>query len=166
MEGNTLTIVGNLTADPETRVTPSGVPVTNFRIAQSQRRFDKQAQEWVDLDPLFISGAIWRDYGVHFANSAKKGDQIIVVGRLTPNVWEKDGETRHDIQLEVDHVGFTPRFADITVTKRAAGSARPQAAAPAPQQGATAQQFAAPAPQQAAPAQPVAQAPVTTTDGF
>lgn len=161
MEGNTLTIVGNLTADPETRVTPSGVPVTNFRIAQSQRRFDKQTQEWQDMDPLFISGAIWRDYGVHFANSAKKGDQVIVVGRLTPNVWEKDGETRNDIQLEVDHVGFTPRFADITVTKRAATGSR----APQPQAAAPAQQFAAPAQAPAAP-QPVAQAPVTTTDGF
>lgn len=129
----TLTIVGNLTADPELRYTQAGLAVTNFTIASTPRVFDRKSNEWKDGDALFIRASVWRDFAEHVANSLQKGMRVIAQGRLRQRDYEtKDGDRRTVIELEVEEIGPSLRFATATVT-RAQGGQRPQQAPQSPQ---------------------------------
>src|SRR3954454_24894242 len=91
----TITVIGNLTDDPELRFTPSGAGVANFAVASTPRTLDRASGEWKDGDPLFLNCAVWRDPAEHVAESLHKGDRVIVQGRLRQRSYEtKDGEKR------------------------------------------------------------------------
>ena len=134
MSGETqITVIGNLTADPELRFLPSGVPVANFSVASTPRHFDRGAQDWKDGEALFLRCAAWRDQGEHTAEHLRKGDRVIVVGQLQQQNWEdKDGNKRTGYQLLVTEIGPSMRFAGAKILKpeRASrGSSGPQRSA-------------------------------------
>jgi single-strand DNA-binding protein len=113
-----LTVIGSLTADPELRYTPSGVPVANFTIASNPRVFNKPTGEWRDGDPVFMRCTVWRDPAENTANSLSKGDRIIAHGRLLQKSYETDaGEKRTSWELLVDEVGPSLRWASTKVEK-------------------------------------------------
>ena len=139
-----LTIVGNLTADAELRFTPSGAAVANFTVASTPRTYDKQASEWRDGDPLFMRCAVWQQPAENVADSLTKGARVIVTGRLKQRSYEtKEGEKRTVVELDVDEVGPSLRYATAKVTKtsRAGGEGWSQ---PAQQQPPAAQVRARP----------------------
>lgn len=113
-----VTVVGNLTADPELRWTQAGHAVAGFTIASTPRVFDKTRGEYVDGDTLFLRASAWRDLGEHVAASLSKGMQVIAVGKLKQRSYEtKDGEKRTSIELDVDEIGPSLRFATAQVTR-------------------------------------------------
>ena len=118
MAGETvITVIGNLTADPELRFTPSGAAVANFTIASTPRVFDKQTSEWQPGDALFIRCNAWRHLAEHAADSLKRGCRVIASGRLRQRSFEtSNGERRTVIELEVDEIGPSLRFATAKVT--------------------------------------------------
>jgi len=124
MAGDTiLTVVGNLTADPELRFTPSGAAVANFTVASTPRTFDRQTQEWKDGDALFLRCNVWRQAAENVAESLTRGARVVVSGRLKQRSFEtKEGEKRTVVELEVDEVGPSLRYATAKVTKAARGS--------------------------------------------
>lgn len=126
MSGDTtLTLVGNLVADPELRFTAAGVPVCNFRVASTPRHFDKQTQEWVDGEALFLSCTVWRDAAENAAESLQRGMRVVVVGLLRARSYEtREGEKRTAFEVDVEEVGPSIRYATATVAKRASGGAR------------------------------------------
>ncbi len=112
------TVVGNLTADPELRFTPSGAAVANFTVASTPRTFDRQSGEWKDGDALFMRCTIWRDAAEHVAESLTCGDRVVVQGRLRQRSFEtRDGDKRTVVELEVDEIGPSLRYATAKVTK-------------------------------------------------
>ena len=114
----TITIVGNLTADPELRFTPSGAAVVNFTVASTPRSFDRQSNEWKDGETLFMRCSQWRDAAENVAESLHRGTRVIVTGRLKSRSYEtKEGEKRTVIELDVDEVGPSLRYASAKVTK-------------------------------------------------
>jgi single-strand DNA-binding protein len=118
----TITIIGNLTADPELRFTPSGAAVANFTVASTPRMFDRQSNEWKDGETLFMRCSIWRDAAENVAESLHRGTRVIVSGRLKSRSYEtKEGEKRTVIELEVDEVGPSLRYASAKVTKAERG---------------------------------------------
>ena len=121
MSGETvITIVGNLTADPELRFTPGGVAAARFTIASTPRAFDKNTNQWVDGTAVFLPCTAWRDLAEHVAESLTRGMRAIVTGRLVQHNWQTDqGEKRSRLQLEVDEIGPSLRFANAKVTKAA-----------------------------------------------
>jgi single-strand DNA-binding protein len=133
MVGETvITVVGNLTADPELRFTQSGLPVANFTIASTPRNFDRQANEWKDGEALFLRASVWREFAEHVAGSLSKGMRVVATGRLKQRSYQdKDGNNRTAIELEVDEIGPSLRYATAQVTRAAAGGgqspAQPQA---------------------------------------
>lgn len=113
-----LTIVGNLTADPELRFTPSGAAVANFTIASTPRTFDRQANEWRDGETIFMNCSVWRQYAEHVAESLQKGMRVIAQGRLRSRSYEtREGERRTVMELSVDEVGPALRYATAQVTR-------------------------------------------------
>jgi len=137
MAGDTLiTIIGNLTGDPELRFTPSGAAVANFTVASTPRAFDRQANEWKDGETLFMRCSVWREAAEHVAESLTKGTAVIVVGRLKSRSYDaKDGEKRTVVELDVDEVGPSLRRATAKVTKAAQRSGGPDTGWGAPAQG-------------------------------
>ncbi|MBM4640680.1 single-stranded DNA-binding protein [Rhodococcus hoagii] len=122
MAGDTvITIIGNLTADPELRFTPSGASVANFTVASTPRTFDKQTNEWKDGEAIFMRCNIWKDAAENVAESLTRGMKVIVSGRLKSRSWEKDGEKKTVIELEVDEIGPSLRNATAVVTKKPSG---------------------------------------------
>ncbi|WP_299444889.1 single-stranded DNA-binding protein [uncultured Phycicoccus sp.] len=123
MAGDTvITIIGNLTADPELRFTPSGAAVANFTVASTPRQFDRQSNEWKDGETLFMRCSIWRDAAENVAESLHRGTRVIVSGRLKSRSYEtKEGEKRTVVELEVDEVGPSLRYASAKVTKAERG---------------------------------------------
>ncbi len=118
MNDVTITVVGNLTDDPELRFTPSGAAVAKFRIASTPRMFDKQTNEWKDGEPLFLSCQVWRQAAEHVAESLQRGARVVVVGRLKQRTYEtREGEKRTVIELEVDEIGPSLRYATAKVQK-------------------------------------------------
>ncbi len=114
----TITVIGNLTSDPELRFTPSGSPVANFTIASTPRTFDRQANEWKDGETLFLRCSIWRDPAENVAESLTKGMRVIIVGRLKSRTYEtKEGEKRTVIELECDEIGPSLRYANAKVNR-------------------------------------------------
>ena len=126
MAGDTIiTVVGNLVEDPELRYTPSGAGVAKFRIASTPRSFDKASGEWKDGEPLFLPCNIWRDAAEHVAESLKRGDRVIVTGRLRQRSYEtREGEKRTVYELEVDEIGPSLKWATATLTKTSKGGGR------------------------------------------
>ena len=124
MAGETIiTVVGNLTADPELRYTQAGLPVANFTIASTPRNFDRQANEWKDGEALFLRASVWREFAEHVAGSLTKGSRVIATGRLKQRSYEtREGEKRTAIELEVDEIGPSLRYATAQVTRAAGGS--------------------------------------------
>ncbi|ASR80666.1 single strand DNA binding protein [Arthrobacter phage Piccoletto] len=107
----TITVIGNLTNDPELRFTPSGSAVANFTIASTPRAFDRQANEWKDGETLFLRASVWRETAENVAESLLKGMEVIAVGRLKSRSYEtKEGEKRTVIELEVDSIGPSLRW--------------------------------------------------------
>ncbi|ASR78137.1 ssDNA-binding protein [Arthrobacter phage Franzy] len=114
----TITVIGNLTNDPELRFTPSGSAVANFTIASTPRTFDRQANEWKDGETLFLRASVWREMAENVAESLLKGMAVIVSGRLKSRSYEtKEGEKRTVIELEVDEIGPSLRWANAKVTR-------------------------------------------------
>jgi len=124
----TLTVIGNLTSDPELRFIPSGAAVANFTIASTPRSFDKASNEWRDGEALFLRCNIWRQAAENVAESLVKGTRVIVTGRLKSRSFEKDGQKRSVFELEVDEVGPSLKFATATVNKAERGQASASAA--------------------------------------
>ncbi|MFI8305043.1 single-stranded DNA-binding protein [Streptomyces sp. NPDC085927] len=119
MVGETVvTVVGNLTDDPEVRTTPSGDAVTHFTVASTPRTFDRQSNEWRDADTLFLRCSVWRQMAEHVAQSLARGTRVIVQGRLHQRTYEtKEGEKRTVIELEALEIGPSLRYAAATVSK-------------------------------------------------
>lgn len=115
MAGETvITVVGNLTDDPELRFTPSGHAVSNFTVASTPRTFDKESQEWRDGDALFLRCSAWRQAAENIAESLRRGDRVIVQGRLKQRSYETaEGEKRTVYEMEADEVGASVRFRTI-----------------------------------------------------
>ncbi len=113
-----VTIVGNCVNDPELRFTPSGAAVANFTVASTPRTFDRQANEWKDNDTLFMRCSAWRDAAENIAESLPRGTRVIVQGRLKMRSYEtKEGEKRTVVEMDVDEVGPSLRYASAKVTK-------------------------------------------------
>ena len=141
----TITVVGNLTADPELRFTPSGAAVANFTVASTPRIFDRQSSEWKDGEALFLRCNIWREAAENVAESLTRGSRVIVTGRLKQRSFEtREGEKRTVFEVEVDEIGPSLRYATAKVNKASrsggggggfggggggGGNARPAAAA-------------------------------------
>ncbi|CCQ14073.1 Single-stranded DNA-binding protein [Rhodococcus sp. AW25M09] len=119
MAGETvITVVGNLTADPELRFTPAGAAVANFTVASTPRTFDRQTNEWKDGDALFMRCNIWREAAENVAESLTRGSRVIVSGRLRQRSYEtREGEKRTVVELEVDEIGPSLRYATAKVNK-------------------------------------------------
>ncbi len=119
MAGDTvITVIGNLTADPELRFTASGAAVTNFTVASTPRTFNRNSGEWEDGPALFLRCGLWRQPAENVAESLTKGARVIVTGRLRQRSFEtKDGDKRTVIELEADEVGPSLRYATATVSK-------------------------------------------------
>jgi single-strand DNA-binding protein len=119
----TITVVGNLTDDPELRFTPSGAAVAKFRVASTPRFMDKQTNEWKDGEPLFLTCNVWRQAAEHVAESLQRGARVIVTGRLRQRSYEtREGEKRTVMELEVDEIGPSLRYATAKVQKMARSS--------------------------------------------
>ncbi|MBM7770987.1 single-strand DNA-binding protein [Actinokineospora baliensis] len=124
MAGDTIiTVVGNLTADPELRFTPSGAAVASFTVASTPRTFDRQSGEWKDGEALFLRCNIWRQAAENVAESLTRGSRVLVTGRLKQRSFEtREGEKRTVMELEVDEVGPSLRYATAKVNKVSRGS--------------------------------------------
>lgn len=125
MAGETvITVIGNLTADPELRFTPSGSAVANFTIASTPRTFDRQSNEWKDGEALFLRCSIWKEAAENVAESLTKGMRVVAQGRLKSRTYDtKEGDKRTVMELEVDEIGPSLKYANAKVnrTQRAGG---------------------------------------------
>ncbi|MGY2116610.1 single-stranded DNA-binding protein [Nocardia gipuzkoensis] len=119
MPGDTvITVIGNLTADPELRFTPGGVAVANFTVASTPRVFDRNSNEWKDGDALFLRCNIWREAAENVAESLVRGSRVIVSGRLKQRTYQtREGDKRTVVELEVDEVGPSLRYAIAKINK-------------------------------------------------
>ena len=123
MAGDTvITVIGNITGDPELRFTPSGAAVANFTVASTPRAFDRQSNEWKDGETLFMRCSVWRDAAENVAESIQRGTRVIVSGRLKSRSYEtKEGEKRTVVEMDVDEIGPSLRYASAKVTKTQRG---------------------------------------------
>jgi len=129
----TITIIGNLTSDPELRYTQNGLAVANFTIASTPRVFDKTTNQSKDGEALFLRASVWREFAEHVAGSLTKGMRVIAVGSLKQRSYEKDGEKRTTFELDIDSIGPDLRFATAQVSRATDGrSNTPAAPAPEP----------------------------------
>ncbi|WP_062464935.1 single-stranded DNA-binding protein [Demequina soli] len=122
MAGETqITVIGNLTGDPELRFISSGAAVVNFTVASTPRTFDRQSNEWKDGETLFMRCSLWREAAENVAESLTKGMRVIVTGRLVARSWEQNGEKRTVTEMQVDEVGPSLRYATAKVTRTQRG---------------------------------------------
>ena len=123
MAGDTvITVIGNLTADPELRFTPSGAAVANFTVASTPRTFDRQSQEWKDGEALFLRCNVWRQAAENVAESLQRGMRVVVQGRLKARSYEtREGEKRTVFEIDVEEIGPSLRYATAKVTKASRG---------------------------------------------
>ena len=119
MAGETvITVVGNLTSDPELRYTQNGLAVANFTIASTPRTFDRASNDWKDGEALFLRASVWREFAEHVAGSLTKGSRVIATGRLKQRSYEtKEGEKRTSFEIEIDEIGPSLRYATAQVTR-------------------------------------------------
>lgn len=123
-----ITIVGNLTDDPELRFTPAGVPMAKFTIASTPRVFDKTTNQWRDGTALFLRVTAWRESAEHAAETLTKGTRVIATGRLVQHNWQTEqGENRSMLGLDLDEIGPSLRFATAKVTKTQRNASAPAA---------------------------------------
>ncbi|MEO7147318.1 MAG: single-stranded DNA-binding protein [Terrimesophilobacter sp.] len=124
MAGETvITVVGNLTSDPELRYTQNGLAVANFTIASTPRTFDRASNDWKDGEALFLRASVWREFAEHVAGSLSKGARVIATGRLKQRNYEtKEGEKRTSFEIEVDEIGPSLRYATAQVTRSSGGA--------------------------------------------
>jgi single-strand DNA-binding protein len=113
-----ITIVGNLTADPDLKYVSGDKAVANFTIASTPRKFDATTKEWVDGDTLFMRASLWKEAAENAADSLRKGQRVIVTGRLKQRSYEKDGQTRSVVELEAEEIGPSLRYATAQVSKK------------------------------------------------
>jgi single-strand binding protein len=116
-----ITVVGNLTGDPELRYVSSGTPVASFTVASTPRTLNRQTQQWEDGEAMFIRCSVWREYGENVAESLSKGMRVLVPGRLTVRSYEYNGQQRTSLEMQVDEIGPSLRYARAQVTKVAGG---------------------------------------------
>lgn len=137
MSGETvITVIGNLTADPELRFTPSGAAVANFTVASTPSAFDRQANEWRDGETLFMRCAVWREAAENVAETLTKGSRVIVTGFLKARSYEtREGDRRTAMELEVTEIGPSLKFATAKVTRNARGGSGGQGNGYAPGPG-------------------------------
>lgn len=123
MSETPITIVGNLTADPDLRFTPSGSAVASFTVASTPRKFDKQASEWVDGETLFMRCSVWRDQAENTAESLEKGMRVVASGRLVARSWDdkETGQKRTVMEMQVEEVAPSLRYATARVTRAQRG---------------------------------------------
>jgi single-strand DNA-binding protein len=123
MAGDTIiTVIGNLTSDPELRFTPSGAAVANFTVASTPRTLDKASGEWKDGEALFLRCNIWRQAAENVAESLTRGARVVVQGRLKQRSFEtKEGEKRTVVELEVEEIGPSLKYATAKVNKVSRG---------------------------------------------
>jgi single-strand DNA-binding protein len=131
MAGETvITVIGNLTSDPELRYTQNGLAVANFTIASTPRNFDKASSEWKDGDALFLRASVWRDFAEHVAGSLTKGARVIAQGRLVQKSYTtKEGDKRTSMELEIDEIGPSLKYATASLTRASSGGRVPPPAA-------------------------------------
>jgi single-strand DNA-binding protein len=119
---NQVTIVGNLTDDPELRYTPNGAAVANFSVAVSRRVKDDATGQWKDADTSFLRVSAWRSLGENIAESLTRGSRVVVVGRLRQRSWETpEGDKRSVVEIEADEIGPSLRWATAKVEKTSRG---------------------------------------------
>lgn len=123
MAGETqITVIGNLTGDPELRFTPNGAAVANFTVASTPRTYDRQSGEWRDGESMFLNCSVWRQYAENVAESLHKGTRVIVHGRLKSRSFEtREGEKRTVFEIDVDEIGPALRYATAQVTRTSGG---------------------------------------------
>lgn len=127
MADTVITVVGNLTADPELRFTANGLAVANFTIASTPRTFDRATNEWKDGEALFLRASVWREFAENVAATLSKGMRVVATGKLKQRSYEtQQGEKRTSIELEVDEIGPSLRYAKAQVT-RSSGQGRTDA---------------------------------------
>lgn len=125
MNETQITVVGNLTADPELRHTQNGVAVAGFTIASTPRIFDRQANEWKDGEALFLRASVWKEFAEHVAGSLTKGMRVVAQGYLKQRTYkDRDGNDRTSIELEVQEIGPSLRYATAVVTRASSGGAK------------------------------------------
>ena len=161
MSGDTvITVIGNLTADPELRWTQSGVAVADFTVASTPRTYDRNAGEWRDGDTLFMRCSVWRDVAENVAESLRKGMRVIVFGRLTQRSYEtQQGDRRTIVEMQVDEVGPSLRRARAQVMRHPAADGGAGYPPPPPPASPQHTQLAPQAPQQPVPRQPTQEDP-------
>ena len=124
----TITIIGNLAADPELRYTQSGKPVANITIASTPRTYNKQTSQYEDGTTLWVRGSLWDGYAENAAETLRKGMQVIAQGELTQRDWtDKDGNKRSSIEMRIREIGPTLRFGTAQVQRKTGGGGRQQA---------------------------------------
>lgn len=116
-----ITVVGNLTNDPELRFVSSGIPVASFTVASTPRTLNKQTNQWEDGEAMFVRCSVWREYAENVAESLTKGTRVVVTGRLQVRSYEHNGERRTSIEMQVDEIGPSLRYATAQVTKASRG---------------------------------------------
>jgi len=113
-----ITLIGNLTGDPELRFTPSGAAVANFTVACTPRTLDRQSNEWKDGETLFISCAVWRQVAENVAESLTRGSRVVVTGRLKARSYDdRDGNKRTVFECDVEEIGASMRYATLKISK-------------------------------------------------
>ncbi|MFC0436639.1 single-stranded DNA-binding protein [Kutzneria buriramensis] len=112
-----VTMAGTLTADPELRYTQSAIAVANFTVACNPRTLNRQTGKWEDGEATFVRCSIWRDAAEHVAESLKRGQRVLVTGSLRQRSYEKDGEKRYAMELDVTEVGASLKWANVEVRK-------------------------------------------------
>ena len=122
-----ITIIGNLTGDPELRYVSSGTPVASFTVASTPSTLNRQTNQWEDGEAMFVRCSAWKDYAENVTESLAKGMRVVVTGRMTVRSYEHNGQQRTSIELQVDEVGPSLRYARAQVTRVQGGSQPSQA---------------------------------------
>lgn len=121
-----ITLIGNLTADPELRYTPNGVPVASFTVASTERQLNRETGQYEDAGTLFLRCNIWREQAENLANSAVKGTRVVVTGTLKQRPWEtKEGEKRTSYEVQAEEVAASLRWATVKISKTSRSSGPP-----------------------------------------
>ncbi|MFF8645021.1 single-stranded DNA-binding protein [Streptomyces sp. NPDC015345] len=123
-----ITVIGNLTADPELKFTDNGAALAKFTIAATPRVFDRDANQWKDGQATFFRCAAWRQLAEHAADSLTKGSRVVAHGRIRQHDWKTDtGENRSMLVMEVDEIGASVRFTTVTINARRPAQSAPTA---------------------------------------
>lgn len=118
MPDNTITIVGNLTQDPEMRYTPNGVAMVRITVAVNRRRFNRDTNTWEDSEASYFDATCWRDLAENVSESLRKGTRVMITGRLEQRRWEtQEGERRSKVEIQVDEIGPSLKWATASVTR-------------------------------------------------